>query len=245
MKFNGGILGKINSTDLDVASGVWNLNTQQNKKRDNLWPISAINLPFQILGVGGGAVTSVDVSTWSLQENDVLFCWSSTDGSVVNLPTGFTNGQTGNNNSIIWRWSFKIVGPTPDTTVSGLTATGNIVFGMRGIDVTGGTILAETAGTIATGSGHPNPPPRVLSSTDKAIVLGLGSWDNGEGWASSVTPPAGYTLIGARDTGGSRDSVVAAAYLQVNETGTYDPGAFSASQTESWVAQTLFLKTFI
>jgi hypothetical protein len=201
-------------------------------------------IPFSILGVGGGAVTSVNVSSWGLQEGDVLFCWSATDGSNVNLPTGFTNGQNGSGPgvSVVWRWSFKIVGAVPDTTVSGLTATGNIVFGMRGIDVTGGTILAETAGSVISGTtGQPNPPSRVLSSRNNAIVLCFINWDNGDGWAASVTPPAGYTLIGAQN-GDGRDAVVAAAYLEVTSTGTYDPGAFSASSTEDWVAQTLFLK---
>jgi hypothetical protein len=227
----------IKDFDYTTLGGMWNLNSTYQFPNNN----RSYSNAFSILGVGGGPVTSVDVSSWQLLQNDVLFCFSATDGSSVNLPTGFTNGQNGDNNSIVWRWSFKIVGSIPDTAVSGLTQTGNIVFGIRGIDVSGGTILAEAAGSIATGSGHPNPPSRTLSSRNDAMVLGFGSWDNGDGWAASVTPPSGYTLIGAQN-GNGRDSVVTAAYLIASTTGTYDPGAFSASSTESWMAQTLFLK---
>jgi hypothetical protein len=194
-----------------------------------------------------GSVTyAVDSSTITLptglQEGDLVIICSSSDDELQNLPTGYTNGQNGSN-EVRYRWSYKFMGITPDSTASGLTLTESVhmAFSFRNVNQTISFDAPTPAVNIISNIGMPNPPS-ITTRTPGAAVIGIGFLDD-DAVASSVTAPSGYTLIGAQETTtGSPGTTVMAAFLLTTTAGSYDPGAFGGTGTDTNVGATLALR---
>jgi hypothetical protein len=108
-----------------------------------------------------------------MRQNDIVVVCSMSDDTTQNLPTGYTNGQNGVSNTVNYRWSYKQMGATPDTTVTGLSGTSvHIAMVFRNINTT--TILDVASPAIATNTtGMPNSPS-ITTVTNNAIVIAMG-----------------------------------------------------------------------
>ena len=89
--------------------------------------------------------------------------------------------------------------------------------------------------------GMPNPPSRSgFNANGKSVVLVIGHLDD-DPVASSVTAPAGYTLIDAAQYSGSYDTTTMMAY-NLNAKETNDPDVFGGTGSDSWAAFTIELE---
>jgi hypothetical protein len=183
-------------------------------------------------------VTTMDAPN-NLQEGDILFVASNSTGTAQNLPTGFTNGQNGTTNTVNYRWSYKVMGPTPDTTITGLSASGtHIAFAFRNIDTT--NIFDVTTPAVATNTaGMPNSPS-ITTVNDDTIVVSIGFLDD-DAVQETVTPPLGYTLARVRDNTVDLGTLMV-AYKVLDAAGTEDPGVFGGDGTDAWVGATFALR---
>lgn len=178
----------------------------------------------------------------TLEEDDIVIVASFGDNTAQNLPTGYTNGQNGTINTVNYRWSYKIMGATPDTQVTGLSTDGaHIAICFTGIDVV--TPLDVTPPTVSndggSASGMPDPPAITTVSNDTVIVA-LGFLDD-DAVAPSIVAPNGYNFIVAQEDS-SGPGCVMAAYLVTTSAGTYNPGAFAGDGSDNWVGATLALR---
>jgi hypothetical protein len=180
------------------------------------------------------ATTSITLPT-GLQQNDVVVICSVADNVTQNLPTGYTDGQNGSVNTVQYRWSYKFMSSSPETTATGLTSSSaHIAFALRGVDTT--TPLDVSPPSRTTGlTGTPNPPS-ITTVTENAMIVACGFLDD-DNVAASVTAPSTYTLLTAAQSG----ATVMAAYKSTTTPTTDDPAAFGGG-TDAWVGATFALR---
>jgi hypothetical protein len=189
-----------------------------------------------IIFVNSSSSTSTSITLPAgLQANDVVIICSMSDDNNQNLPSGYTNGQNGNTNSVGYRWSYKRMGATPDTTATGLSSGSvHIAFAFRNVNAT--TILDASSPVIATGgSGMPNSPS-ITTVTNGAMVVAMGFLDDDQ---TTATAPTNFSL--ARSANYSNGTVMA-AYRLKSPAGAEDPGAFGGGGTDSWIGATTALR---
>lgn len=176
-----------------------------------------------------------------LQQDDIVIICSMSDGSSQNLPSTYINGQNGSSNSVNYRWSYKRMGATPDSTATGLSSSSvHIAIVFRNV-ATAVTFDATTPAIATNTSGMPNPPA-ITTVTNNAMVVAIGFLDD-DVVASSVTAPTGFTLARAAQYGSSGSGgTVMAAYRLKSPAGSENAGAFGGSGTDSWVAAKLALR---
>jgi hypothetical protein len=194
-----------------------------------------VSLPITLVGTPtSSGTTSITLPTGLLQNDMVIIC-SVADNSTQTLPTGYTNGQNGSTNSTDYRWSYKFMGATPDTTATGLASnSSHIAFAFRNVNTT--TPFDVTTPTISTStSGMPNPPS-ITTVTNNAVIVACGFLDDDE--LTAVTAPATYTLIRFFADSGT----VMAAYKTKTPAGADDPAAFGGQGSDSWVGATFALR---
>ena len=203
---------------------------------------------YKIIEQVGTATYAVNSDTIilpsGLQEGDLVIICSCAGTASQNLPAGYTNGQNaGSSDSAAYRWSYKFMGSTPDTTATGLTTSASVhmAFAFRNVDQTIPLDAPSPTVSYVSSSGMPNPPA-INTRTDGAVVIGLGFLDD-DNVASSITAPSGYTLIGSDDnTGGSPGSTLMAAFLTATTADSYDPGIFGGTGSDSNNGATLALR---
>jgi hypothetical protein len=165
------------------------------------------------------------------------------DGTVQNLPTGYSNGQNGAN-GVEYRWSYKFMGTTPDTTATGLAGTSiAMAFAFRGVnqsfpfDVNTPNVATD-GGSV---TGMPNSPS-ITTYGNSSVVLSIG-WLDDDVVAASVTAPTDFTLIRAAQYGSAgAGATIMAAYIQQPTAGVRDPGAFGGTGSDAWVGATVALR---
>jgi hypothetical protein len=217
-----------------------------NKKNSGIWDLPSAYLPkyssyFDTLGIKLVGTPTSNVGTSmslpsGLQQDDIVFIVSFADTETQSLPTGFTNGQNGEANSVDYRWSYKIMGPTPDTTATNLAGDGSvhIAFAFRNVDTN--NIFDGSIPAIATAeSGMPNPPA-ITTQNYRSKVIALGFLDDDS--LAAVSPPTDFTMISFATSNGT----VMAAFKTLENAQTINPAAFSGSGTDSWVATTFALR---
>lgn len=188
-----------------------------------------------VTSVTGSNVSSLTFPV-SLQQNDIVIYAGSYDGRSVtlpNTPTGYTDFGTGTGNppNITRKVSYKIMGATPDTTISGLMAntdTAHAVVVFRGTSGTPATV------TAAIGSGSTPDAPSITGVTQNAVVLAFGFLR-----ATTQTAPTGYTIVNSN----ASNSSTAIAYRLNSSSGTIDPPAFGGNNTGSWGAFTSYISS--
>jgi hypothetical protein len=155
-------------------------------------------------------------------------------------PTGYTAGQNGTANSVNYRWSYKFMPATPDTTVTGLDATGviHIAIVFRGVSTT--TPLDVASPTRATGGTGMPDPPSITTVTNNSMVVVIGYLDDD---IITATAPTNFTLArsatyGSAGTGGT----IMAAYRTKSPAGAENAGTFGGGGNDGWVATTLALR---
>lgn len=222
-----------------------------NRKRSGIWALqSAYNFKYQeyldTLGIKfigeptSSTGTSIDLPI-DLLQNDIVFIASFSDGTTQNLPTGFTAGQTGAaTNSVSYRWSYKIMGVTPDSTATGLSSSSiHVAFAVRNVDTS--VIFDQTTPAIATNTaGMPNPPA-ITTQTSQAKVIVFGFLD--DDIVNDVDAPTGFELLTTQTYGSSgAGGTIMVAFSVPDNIGTIDAGAFNGSGSDSWVAATIALR---
>lgn len=200
---------------------------------------------------------SVDLSTGAtIAENDVVLCFTGSDGSNLDdVPSGDNSGTM---STIDIDWDgfvdcsafYSIQGATVDTSITGLdssTVNVNLVTVWRGVDVSTGpfdtTPIFQTG--EASGDGQVDPAA-ITTNTDGAVIICLYVEDDGQYAVSSG--PSGYTLI---TFGGNNEVQVGsgtagctgmAAYKVKATAGSDDPGTFSTDGDDRWIGKTVALK---
>jgi hypothetical protein len=175
-----------------------------------------------------------------LQQNDLVIVASYRDDATAALATGYTNGQTGTSNSVNYRWAYKFMPATPDTTITGLSTTGiiSIALVFRGVNTT--TPLDVAAPTVATNTAGMPDSPSITPVTNNSMIVALGYLDDD---IITATAPTNYTLgrtanYGSANAGGT----VMAAYRKLVTAAAENPGVFGGGGDDAWVASTIALR---
>jgi hypothetical protein len=177
--------------------------------------------------------TSITLPTGLLQNDIVVIC-SMSPSTTTNLPTGYTDGQSGSSNSVRYRWAYKRMGATPDTTASGLSSnTVSIAIVFRGVNTT--TLLDVTPPTRATDDRDEANPPSITTTTNNSMVVAVAFQRE----QLTLTAPTNFTL--AR-TANRTTGTVAAAYRIKTPAGAENPGIFGGGADSEWVATTFALR---
>ena len=178
--------------------------------------------------------TTLDISDQT-EEGDIVVVASHSTNTAPNTPTGFTNIENSNQNTVFHQSSYKVMGVTPDTVVSGLTANANmkhIAMVFRYVDIANVLDVA----VVTTTNTSLTPDPGSITSTNRSIILAIGYLDD-DAVTVDVTAPVGFTLCGVEQASGT----IMAAYKIQAAAGTEDPSAFTGG-TDAWVAHTIALR---
>jgi hypothetical protein len=197
------------------------------------------DLEIEIVGqAGAGGSTSATITIPSgAKKNDLILLFIGSDGNFPGLPSGYTNVNTYKSTFNEYaRFAYKVVGDTPETTVSitGSVATAGIVMVLRNADISLVNVaVAESELT----TGMPNPPSQSTVFDDGGICIAVGFLDDNN-IASSVTAPAGFTNLLAVEATVTGQTVMVASQFPTS-TAAIDPAAFGGSAADEWVALTV------
>lgn len=210
-------------------------------------------------GALGTSDASVDVplpSGTPLAKGDVVVvCWGFTNPTDLTLSIG-TTGYTKvcdlfavDTRSTNMAVAYKVMGDTPDTTVSLSTSSAvgypllYAIHAWRGVNA---ATPLDVAATTATGSNFGRPDcPAITPVTAGAVVLACGLAGDGGTTTAVFTAPTGmgnlstFTAVGT--IAGADVGIASAVWAG----GAYDPAAFgggSNSTSDSWCAATLALR---
>jgi len=142
-----------------------------------LRPVAGAIPQISYIGQTQSTTTSITLPT-GLQENDLVVIASASDVTAQTLPIGYTNGQNGNQ-GVQYRWSYKFMGVTPDTTATGLSPTSvHIAFAFRGVS---GPVLAQQNfnnrfNAYMSYSGWGTTQPAILTAPISNLTRGVDSF---------------------------------------------------------------------
>jgi len=182
----------------------------------------------------------------NLQENDLVIVASFIPGATPTLPTGYTAGQSGQTAAGVgYRWSYKFMGATPDTTASNLSAgtnTAHICAAFRYINTTTTLDVATPAVTTAA-TGMPNPPS-ITTSTANTTLVAIG-YIRDDNVKFDTLAPIDFELCEAENGTAAATGTIMMAFRNLTATATVDPTAFGnvdATGTDDNVGVTLALR---
>jgi hypothetical protein len=142
-----------------------------------LRPVAGAIPQISYIGQTQSTTTSITLPA-GLQENDLVVIASASDGTAQTLPVGYTNGQNGNQ-GVQYRWSYKFMGATPDTTATGLSPTSvHIAFAFRGVS---GPLVAQQNfnnrfNAYMSYSGWGTTQPAILTAPISNLTRGVDSF---------------------------------------------------------------------
>jgi hypothetical protein len=204
-------------------------------------PSRSVGAPTSITFIGSAQSTTGTMTLpTGLQQNDLVIVATYRDDNTANLPTGYTAGQNGTSNNVNYRWSYKRMGATPDTTVTGLSTSAaiHIAIVFRNVNTTTALDVASPTRTTNT-AGMPNPPS-ITTVTNNAMVVVIGYLDDD---VITATAPTNFTLARTANYGSAgAGGTIMAAYRTKSPAGAEDAGTFGGGGTDSWVATTLALR---
>jgi hypothetical protein len=236
----GGIIGEKIST----YSGVWDLRRQELEQLSSNWAI----LIFTPEIAGTPTESADDASSFSLpsglQQNDIVFVAGLSDSNTLSsVPSGWSSGGTITTGSVDTILLYKVMGATPDTTISGLTTPSNggyYAFAVRNLDTS--NIFSASTNTIST-TGATATPRTITTTTDNAMVVVIAAFDN---QITTISTPTGYTTIATGSFGPGSLSAASymAAYKIVASPSTESPSTLSVSPSgnEDWSIYTVALR---
>ena len=191
------------------------------------------------VGSSQSTTTTITLPTGLLQ-NDIVVIASMSDDTAQNLPnTSWIDIQNGTSNTVRYRWSYKRMGATPDTTATNLSSSSvAIAFAFRGV-ATSGEFDVVTPATATNTTGLPNPPS-ITPVTNGAMVVVVGFLDDD---IITATAPTDFTLARSANYGSAGNGgTVMAAYRLKSTAGTENAGVFGGGGDDAWVAGTLAFK---
>jgi len=178
----------------------------------------------EITVVGSGSAgtgTTALVLPSGLAQNDVIFYYGAADGGVPNIPTGFTD-ITSINNQVDTRLAYLVIPATIPTQITGLSNSGDEVHGcviLRNVDT------ADVVNIFAVQSGnnqYANPPAITTDEAGCAILTFVGIDD--DEFADEMVASVNFDLLMSANSGaGNRSSMNIAMYQQPTA-GTINPG---------------------
>lgn len=188
------------------------------------------------------ATTDFDLTLPTLAENDVVYLFVAQIGTGIGLtdPNGFT--ELFNSTDVVDRFVVlrKVMGATPDTTVTIDTATVSrtviaLAVCLRGVDTTTPEDATTTGTTTATSSTNPDSAS-ITTVTNGAWVISAFRTAVGD---TTVTAPSGYTnqvdhTLNALTAG--------AATKEVATAGAEDPASWTNVSSGSWYAATIAVR---
>ncbi len=192
---------------------------------------------FGITVVGSSSIGSVSSVTLNLpsglQQGDLVLLFIGADGNTPTLPSGWTNVNTYTIGSEYARFAYKVMGSTPDTSITA-TATGANAAGciaLRGIDINDFSVASATGS-----SGMPDPPNQ-STVYPGGICLAVGFLDD-DNVASTTTPPAGFQTVFNVNSGSSGQTLMLASKFPLGNA-AINPNAFGGTGNDEWVALTI------
>jgi hypothetical protein len=203
-------------------------------------------------------------STPTLQQNDILIVAvnvaGTTDVTQANLlPTGYTAAHTDlysdDTNDTNLQVSYKVMGASPDTTVSipAATSTANgvayAIYAFRNVD-TSSPLDVTTTTASAANTGVANAPA-ITPSRSGAWIMAVGA--AGVAAGAVFTNPTGMSATtnhfrSATITTTTVDANIGVALKTDWSSGSFDPAVFGGStstNTGSWAAVTLALRPLV
>jgi hypothetical protein len=192
---------------------------------------------FGITVVGSSSVGSSSSVTLNLpsglQQDDLVLLFIGADVATPTLPSGWTNVDTYISGTEHARFAYKIMGATPDTSVTA-SATGANAAGcvaLRGFDINQFSVVSATGST-----GMPNPPNQsTVYPGGLCFAVGFLDDDNVE---SSVTPPAGFETVYARQSTSNGQTIMLASRVTLGS-GAINPNVFGGTGNDEWIALTV------
>jgi hypothetical protein len=186
------------------------------------------------IGFTTSQLSSITLPT-GLQQNDVVIICTMSPTTTVTLPnTGWTNGQNGSSNDVRYRWSYKRMGATPDTTATNLSGTSiTIAFAFRGVNTS--VILDVTPPARATDDRDEANPPSITTTTNNSMVVAVAF----QRQSINLTAPTNFTLVRRSSI---TNGTVAAAYRIKTPAGAENPAIFGGGADSDWVATTFALR---
>lgn len=212
-----------------TINGIFTMAQQRISQGAGEWPYQ------QLFGVGTPTYFEGEGSMTlpTMEEGDTCYLLIGHDNGSITLPTGWTEIQSwaAEGNGLL---CYKVMGATPDTTVTIHVAAGSsndpcvsMAVGIKRV----GTPVSTSAETTG-GSGMPDPPS-LSTWTEEGMFLIAGVLDDDR--VSSVSAPAGFTMIGSAYYGDSEEgATIMMAYAFV-DTST-SPDAFGGGGNDFWWA---------
>jgi hypothetical protein len=191
----------------------------------------------------GTSTTSLTVSEPAgAANNDILFMFVVANGNpTFSTPTGwtqvFTPYQTTTDKLAIGLYWIRRSSTAPTYTISWTGSLGTYPWVEVGVTCWSGAITSGTPyeGLVKTTNYRAPPaypdPSAVTTTVANTMVIAFGmTWS---GWATTATPPTGYTIAEGGVNGANNDTAV--AYKAVATVGTENPGAFTGlSNSTNW-----------
>lgn len=197
--------------------------------------------------VSDSAVTSINIPPATLQQNDIIVVISACPtGATLLTPTGYTSIQSLNSANISFRISYKRMGATPDTTISGLNDVqnnrdvGHVALFFRGVTTTTIPFIESTTTPSQANNSNPNPPTVTNDSVGCAVIPIAFAYNN----ATTVNnTPTSYTLGPVLSTSdGDGEVTIMTAYRILGNSGDENPGSFTINNNRDWTAYTISLR---
>lgn len=176
------------------------------------------------------------------QENDIVILFVAGEAYGGTLPSGYTSLVSGGSPAT-WRLSYKIMGASPDTSVTLDASSGSdrqvgaICIVLRNY----APAIVDATPTEASGtSTNPNPAAITTVSSNALIIVNALSTVND----SSVTAPSGYSnaISVNRDGDGGNNLTMAMATSVLESPGTVDPPSWTNWSSGSWRTITLAMR---
>lgn len=159
----------------------------------------ALNTLTGSVTVVGSATAQGGTSSFSLpgglQENDVVVYFATADSGTPSTPSTYTQ-IISDNSSVDSKVAYKVMGATPDTTITGLDSGADVAHSVvvfRGIDTSD---VLETSAT-ASSTNVPNPP-NITTLEDGCLILALASIDD-DRFGLDIVAPMNFTLVAAEN----------------------------------------------
>jgi len=185
------------------------------------------------------------------EEGDIVIIAMASDATMtsdgISSGQGWTNIAYTDNASPGHQVAYKVMGSTPDTSVTILQHAVSMAAGVfqiwRGCNTT--TILDQTTPSDSTGTSGLPDCPSITTVTAGALVIAVGLLDDDDASASAVAP-TGYSNLIAADTGQASSNAGATVFLASKEVvapGADDPAAFTGSAgSDAWRGVTFALR---
>lgn len=185
-----------------------------------------------LIGSNAASSTSTVGLPSGLLEGDMVISVTLEDVGTPTTPTGFTSLGLNTGGAPSYQYSYKFMGATPDTEVTGLrsdTDTGHVVFVLRGVNPNN---PFSGTGSVASGATGLPDPPAITTEYNNTMVLAIGLLDDDQD--TGISPPTNYTTInnfsfGSAESGGT----IMTAYRIISGITSENPGAFTGTGNDA------------